>query len=249
VTKLLIVGNSQAGCIKRAYDRIPEVLNSVADVYFYVISGGTGPYFQIKSDRLVVEASNPKYPPYAIPEDARSLPLKNYDIIFVSALGYIDGGFAFVNQITRQGLLFDFGPKANPITDLLLSKSCYTRVIFDMLMAQSGFRFLESLRGAFGKRIVVQPFPLLSSLTRESSAWAMNQMYEQPLEAHKFFQGTRDEFVDLFCRERSIELLPYLRHEWTEDYFTPEALMRSGDCVHPTDEYGELVVRQLASRL
>jgi hypothetical protein len=246
--KILIAGNSQVAPLKQAYWQAPQIVGSLGEVHFFAINGGIGPAFTINSGCLAVAGAN-RPPPFVDPKAAIGQPVVSYDVVIVCALGFIDGGTKYPNVLlTKQGILFEFGPKENQFSDRLLSSGCYKQVIGDMLLNQPGFRFLATLRENFAGRIIVQPFPLLSSAIPKDPNWPMNQMYERPLDAHRFFQSRRDEFLAEFC-SGSMELLPYPRSEWTDSYFTPDELMRSTDGVHMNEAYGKMVLEQVAEQI
>lgn len=244
---ILIVGNSQLACLKKAHDANSGLLGNLGNIHFYVTPGGTGPYLTVKNDmfELTKGGVNPKFPPRAYPEDTPHIPLIYYDIVIVSALGYIDGGFYYPSPATRQGLLFEFGPKANGISNRLLSAACYRSVIEGTLLSQPGIKFLAELRNGFPGRILVQPFPLPSTQIRDHLDWPLNKMYENPLGAHKFFCDTRDMFMKSYCDNFNAELLPYPQIVSSGDYFTPSEFMAQSDGLHPYDRYGKLVIEQI----
>jgi hypothetical protein len=246
--RILIAGNSQVAPLKQAHWQTPRILGSLGEVHFFAINGGRGPSFTVNSGCLAGAAANPP-PPFVYPPEALGTPIASYDVIIVCALGFVDGGTKYPNvMITKQGMLFEFGPKENQFTDRLISSACCGQMIEDMLKNQPGFRFLATLRANFTGRIVVQPFPLLSAAIPQDPEWPLNQIYDRPLEAHRFFQSTRDRFMAALCGE-SIELLPYPRSEWCSDYFTPHELMRSTDGVHMNEVYGNMVLEQLARQI
>jgi hypothetical protein len=246
---ILIVGNSQLACLKKAHDANNEILGKLGNIRFYVTPGGTGPYLIVKNDFLELTKGgvNPKFPPRAYPENTPHIPLSHYDLVIVSALGYIDGGFYYPSPATRQGLLFKFGPKTNDITKRLLSAPCYKSVIEGTLLNQPGFKFLAELRKSFPGRILVQPFPLPSTQIREHPDWPLNKMYENPMGAHKFFCDARDRFMKSYCDNFNAELLPYPYIVSIGDYFTPSEFITQSDGLHPYDRYGKLVIEQIVN--
>lgn len=243
--RLLFAGNSHASCLKRAHDSHPGLL-SKCEVFFYVTTGGAGPLFTIKDNKLnVIGAPVTR----VSPEEVRGLPLNHYDVIVISALGYVDGGFCYNNVITKQGLLAAYRPKPNKVTNRYLSKNCYIQVISSSLRAQHGVQFLLNLRASFGGRIIVQPLPVMSEIVKGHPDWALNQMYDDPIGAHEFFSRIRDEFLANICKEVSAELLPYPIASWRNDLFAPAEFMSKDDGLHTLDSYGEMVIRQIASVL
>ncbi len=208
--RILFAGNSHASCVKRAFDSRPEILAG-HDVFFFVTTGGAGPSFKLQGDEIRV-IGDPVTRTSS--EEVKSLPLSSYDVVVLSALGYVDGGFCYNNVITKQGLLFAYKPKGNEITSRYISRKCYEKVVFSSLRKQNGVRFLSSLRAVFDGKIMVQPMPIMSEMVRDDPRWALNQMYGDPIGAHEFFCRTRDEFLKTVCGEVSAELLPYPVPEW-----------------------------------
>lgn len=249
--KVLIVGNSQASCLKTAHDLHPGILGSVADIYFYVVPGGHGPAFSIENDCLNVPKGtfNPDFPPRVYPESTVTTLLSEYNAIVISALGYVDGGFVFNNPIVRQGVVHDFSPKENGITNRPLSRRCYNQLVHSALTAQQGFQFLVRLRKHYSKKIILQPFPMISIAIRHHSDWPLNQLYEDSQAAHEFFSESRDVFLRKICTDLSVDLLPYPREEWLNDHFTPTEFMNTKDGLHPNEVYGKMVNEQIAKIL
>lgn len=246
--KILFVGNSQLACLKLAYDAEPGILADHS-VHFYVFPGGLGPYFDIEEQRLRVleKMVNPDFPPYDWPEGTREIPLSEFDVIVVSALGNLYGSFAYPGAIPRQGLLYEFGPKPNDVVQGFLSKACYLRVIDSVFRAHPGFIFVRKLRNGYRGRIIVQPFPLVSSMLFTHPQWIVNQLYDDVQAAHLFFCRTRDQVLAAASAEISADLLPYPDPAWEEGCFTPAELMRA-DGAHAYPSYGRLVLEQVARR-
>jgi hypothetical protein len=248
--KILFVGNSQLGCLKLAFDETPDVLHG-HEIHFQVFPGGEGPSFDLEGGKLVPiqEAVNPNFPPRVSPEEAAELPVDAYDVIVVSALGYVDGGFYYKNPATLQGQLHGYGPKTNDLSNRPLSAACYRSLISGCLRGQDGFKFLSRLRASFRSRIIVQPFPLMSEIVRDHPGWSLNRMYEDPIGAHRFITQARDEVLAAACDSVSAVLLPHPDASWKDQLFTPRELMGKGDGLHPLPPYGEMVLRQVVQAL
>jgi hypothetical protein len=249
--KILLVGNSQLACIKLAADKEPRIFGD-HEVHFYVMPGAAGPAFDIEGGRLKVidSAVAPQYPPVAHPRITKDMPVDSYDLIFVSALGHLDGGFRNrkPNYFVRQGVVAAFGPK--PGDSALISKKCYEALLPSYFeVYQYGFTFLRTLRKNFTSRIVLQPFPLMSEMVRDHPQWAMNELYDDPLAAHRFFLQLREDYLIKFCGELGVELLPYPDDSWRKALFTPKELMSDIDGLHPTPAYGRKVIQQLLGTL
>lgn len=246
--RVLFAGNSQVACLKKAHDLHPDILGKHAKISFYVTPGGTGPYLSLNNKQLVanLSAMNPKFPPRVYPEEAAQKPVSHYDAIVISALGYLDGGFYYPSPVPRQGLLSDFAPKQNTISNRPLSKTCYRHIIHNTLTSHQGFQFLTQLRKCYSKRIIVQPFPLMSDIIRDHPKWPLNQMYDKPLEVNEFFCKTRDAYLAKLCSDLNVELLPYPQQEWHEKFFTPAEFMNTADGMHPTELHGKMIIEQIA---
>ena len=247
--KILVAGNSQAGALKMAYDAHPEILGAVGQLYFFVIPGGHGPYLNVKNDRLVVEMIVKDSPPYAAPAETPGMAVSEFDAVVISALGYVDGGFRFDNPITRLAALAEFEPIGDAAADELVSDRCYREMIRQSLRGQHGFRFAKALRENYAGRIVVQPFPYSSAEMLSHEDWGLRKRYRNYLEAHRFFAIEKDLALQKISEELRFELLDYPSAEWGQDFLTPQHLMRGSDCLHPTPEYGEKVLRQIRDRL
>lgn len=244
--RILFLGNSQLGCLKGAFDEDDTVLNK-HEVYWYVTVGGDGPYLYIEGNKLKIieDAINPEYPPRASPECSASIPVDYYDVVVISALGYVDGGYCCRSPAQREGLLFSCKPKANDISDRYLSEECYRSIIMNCLRMQPGFVFLSNIRKFFSGQVIVQPFPMISSSIKEHPGWPLNMMYDDPVGAHKFFSEIRNDFVAQACEEARAKLLPYPSIACEDGLFTKAEMMAAPDVLHPIPSYGRLVLQQI----
>jgi hypothetical protein len=247
--KILVAGNSQAGALKLAYDAHPDILGAAGKLYFFVVPGGHGPYLTVRNDRMVVEMAIKDSPPYAAPAETPDMAVSEFDAVVISALGYVDGGFRFDNQITRMAALAEFQPKGEVESAELVSDRCYREMIVQSLRSQHGFRFAKALRENYAGRIIVQPFPYSSEEMLSHEDWGLRQRYADPVGAHRFFSAEKDVALARLGQELTFELLDYPCRDWATDFLTPASLMRSSDCLHPTPEYGAMVLRQIRDRL
>lgn len=245
--KILVAGNSQTGCLKEAYDADPSLLPPDAELFFYVTPGAQGPYLAVENDKLVLTLVNEEFPPRIFPNNTSEIPVGDFDLIVVSALGYIDGGFRWENPILSLAILSEFAPtmyhKA-PVSDM-----CYREMVLESFRNHYGFQFIKSLRENYIGRVVVQPFPYTSDEILSRDDWHFAQKYRTTKAAHQFFAQAKNAALETLCDEFTLDLLGYPRAEWSENYFTPANLMRSSDCIHPTAEYGALVLRQISDSL
>lgn len=165
--KVLVAGNSQASVL-RAAARMIENPATQPWPHFYVVPGGLGPHLAVAQDGVLeVTAISPKAPPYFHPVDVEHARLLDYDAIVVSALGFVDGGFAFHNSIIAQGLVAEFQPRDSAPPWHLISQATQREVVRSGFERQDGFRFLRGLREAFDGPVLVQPFPYLSDVMPE----------------------------------------------------------------------------------
>ena len=64
--KVLVVGNSQSGALKRSYDQNKKALNARGLTFsFFVIPGIQGPDLEVVEDRFVIGCVSKTHPPYA----------------------------------------------------------------------------------------------------------------------------------------------------------------------------------------
>ncbi len=245
--RVLIAGNSQAGAMFRAAQG--ELRPDMGDVelYFYVIPGGTGPYFRVADDRLVVTSFNEQFPPYKDPPDVDQQDLSSFDAVVVSALGYIDGGFQYSNPIVSQGIVPEFDPLPEAAGQPLISQATLRAVVRHGLLTQPGYTFLRELSKTYGGRILVQPFPHLSDYMLERDDWPLRKFYRDVEGANRYLAALRDDTNAEICKELGVELLDYPDPAFHETGFTPRRLMRDSDGLHPEAEYGAMVLSQIAA--
>lgn len=243
--KILIVGNSQATPLKLANDRFASRL----DLNFFVVPGGHGPYLSIKDDKLVVDIRNEKHPAYAFPEDVPDRPLSDFDIIVVSALGYVDGGFAFKNPITTLATLAEFDPIGEATGRELVSRSCYATLVAERLRSHHGMRFLHQLVATVSAPVFVQPFPFPGKALRAHPDWGLARDYANPEGAHAFFCQARAKALKEICDPLGTRILPYPEPVWSQSCFSPTELMRETDLIHPNLEHGRMLLEQLETEI
>ena len=248
--RILVAGNSHAGCVKRAYDQDENILNRFGDIFFYVTPGGTGPYFKVCSDGLLeVSVNLPNHPAYYSPDSTPYQTIESFDVIVICALGRVHGGVGMNNPLTEQGLIHRFGPKPNSIISTLISETCCREIVEQGLEQHEGTKFLRQLRDYTSVPIIVQPFPFYSEAVVEEEAWQMNILYENSSGANRFYCGLRDEFLKRICSELNVELLDYPETEWSKKCFTPRQFVYASDFIHPIDEYGRLFLKQVAQKI
>lgn len=252
--KILITGNSQAGCLKRALDsssddKYPILKN--AD--WIVVPGGLGPNLKLNKDLIEVDSFNPKLPPRFHPSAlVLNSSVSEYDVIVISALGYIDGGFQYMNPISTISNMSPMGLQVRDksVEPIPVSRTCFYEIAAAKFSTgMIGFRFLRQLRDAFSGKIIVQPFPLLSEEIISRDDWHLARIYENPVAANEFMLKIKDDFLSSICSELSCYLLPYPNPQWREVGLTPREYTHSPDCLHLTDSYGALILAQLENQI
>lgn len=247
--KVLVAGNSQAGALRLALREGLLDGEQVIRPDFYVVPGGTGPTFTLKDRKLVVTGFNEKFPPYMDPPSVEDRVLDDYDAILVSALGYVDGGFLYENPIPRQGYVAEFLPREGRPERPLISRACLADIMRPALMRQAGFVFLQLLRREFKGRIMVQPFPYSSAYLAEREDWEIRRCYEDFIGFNRYLFELRDKALSEICTDLGVELLDPPDPSWSSEAFTPRALMRDSDGLHPLPTYGAMVLRQVTKQL
>ena len=256
VMKILFTGNSQAGCLGRALassgrSQYPNLKS--AD--WIVVSGGGGPYLKLDGDRIKVVSFNPQYPPRFNPSASiLSRSIHEYDVIIISALGYIDGGFKHKNRIST---LTSVVPACLDLREDIsgavpVTRSCFEEIAFNKWYRDPGmigFRFLRELKRVFSGKIIVQPFPLLSEAILGNDDWYLNKIYKCKESANEFMLKIKDNMLSDSCSGLNCFLLEYPDSRWRETGFTPKEYMLDHDCMHPTRDYGELVLSQIERQL
>lgn len=247
--KILFIGNSQLSCVKLAYDKYG--FNCVDnEIHFYIIPGGWGPSFIIENGLLKVNpvAALKEFPPFYYPDVVPSTHLDSYDLILISALGYYDGGFKHVNDSSflAQGAVLELGLNDFDVGHPVVSKSCAFEMMNGFFMEyQLGFKFIKHLKSSYSGQILLQPFPLLSDIVLKDKGWLINKFYSSPTDANLFFLSIKDRLLDDFCKTFNITLLDYPKSEWRVSGFTPSTYMSDVDGIHPTVEYGNLILDQV----
>ena len=251
---ILIAGNSQAGCLKRALDSSSEDRYlRLQNADWLVVPGGYGPNLKLNCDQIEVTSFDPRFPPRYHPSiQMMENSVNHYDVIVVSALGYTDGGFFYDNPITSDVSVHHASLRLRKkiINSVPISRACFYEIASNKFCpGMPGFNFLRQLRSVFRGKVIVQPFPLLSEQIRDRTDWSLAKIYDNPDAANKLMLNIKDEFLANICSELQCTLLPYPSLEWRSIGFTPAEYIKPSDCLHPTDSYGALVLAQIENIL
>lgn len=247
--KILIVGNSQSGCLKKALDASSAnqfPLTEKAD--WIVTPGGTGPYLEIRDNKLVVTRSDPRFPPRFTPNsDILNIDINSYSAVVICALGYIDGGFYYYNTISADNNfpIASFARKIICDNEYPISECCFKDVAMNQLSMQPGFIFFDQLKKIYKGKIFVQPFPLLSSKIQTHENWHLAKIYEDPIPVNHFLLDLKDQYLKNLCEDNNVYLLPYPDYSWRSLGFTPSEFILDSDYLHPNNLYGKLVLTQI----
>lgn len=246
--KVLVLGNSQAGALKRAHDENPERLTDAGiDIGFFVIPGGWGPDLTVVDDHLVTGSTSATHPPYAAPKGIDRAPLSSFDAIVISSLGFFGGGYGFRNPVSASGALAQFKPRGVGLRQPLVSDRCMKEMAAAMSERQPGIRTLRALANC-GIPILVQPWPRVSDDMLNQPEWGFRQWYAKPKAAYQFFARICDENLAAIAQETGAQILP--RPEFGHPHgMTPAALMREIDGVHQSDQYGGFVLDIIKAQL
>ncbi|WP_069301057.1 SGNH/GDSL hydrolase family protein [Neptunicoccus sediminis] len=246
--KLLVIGNSQAGAIKRAYDsRQPEFNTGGIEWFFYVVPGGFGPDFTIADGKLILGARSEKSPPFIKPKGTEKIPLDEFDAVFVSALGNTVGSYTYNNYFVQAGVLAECEPRGRALSLPPVSDHCYSSMIQALLERQSGIKTLRRISAAFDGPIYVQRFPLLSDAVRENPAWRLRQWYTKPIKAYNFLATECAMALATIAKETGAILLDYPDIDHPNG-MSPQELMRD-DCIHQSDVYAGMILDQLVVKM
>jgi hypothetical protein len=245
--KVLILGNSQAGALKRSHDRRRADLAAAGvALHFYVIPGGMGPDVGVAQGRMVLGETSPTHPPYVAPAGTEAMPLDAFDAILISALGYADGGHAAKNPITVTGVMAEYGPRGAGLERPLVSDTCFRAMAEALFDRQPGFAACRALAAAFAGPLFVQPFPRPGAALAAHPGWGLAQWYDDPLGVHGLLEDIKDRTLARLVAETGVQLLDY--PPGAGGAFTPDALMNPRDDIHQADAYGDLVLDQLVAR-
>ena len=130
-----------------------------------------------------------------------------------------------------------------------ISESCFKDVAKNRLLRQSGFVFVNQLRRLYSGKIIVQPFPMLSSNIKSRDDWHLAKIYADPIAVSHILLEVKDRFLEEICDDSNSYLLPYPDKLWRKDGFTPSQFMNESDYLHPNNLYGELVLMQMEQLL
>ncbi|MFV1874456.1 hypothetical protein [Nioella sp.] len=247
--KVLVIGNSQSAALKRAHEPRAENLRAKGfDCHFYVILGGSGPDFLIEDDRLVPGKIVKTHPPFMSPAGTNEIPLKEFDALLISALGYFDGGFRHKNLITRAGVLADCRPRGEALKRPPVSHPCMAEIMAAALERQNGIRTLRRICETYVGPVFVQRWPHLSEAILDHQDWGLRLWYEAPAKAYRILAELRDSAMEEIANDIGARLLDYPDFDHPRG-FSPRGMMRDSDYLHQSDAYADLIIDQLCERL
>lgn len=255
MTKRLILGNSQAGCI---YQYIKKMgLDDDRNPFdILIIPGGWGPLISISEQKNIILNSNPhsnSLVTRTFPENKKLFNLKDYSHIFIVSLGHLNFGTqkAIVeNSIICQGLIHEFKPKTNKFTDRYITKNQFYFILANFFNNwQNGFQSAKLLAENFDGFIGIQKFPHIHESYYTSPDWILGQLYERPQDAHKFFVHSADNFFSKFSQEENITVFDVPDETVVNKTFTRNEFISDADELkyHGNWKYGELLYQSYIS--
>ena len=244
---ILVVGNSRPGMLRSALTADPLALELPFEVSFFATLGGSGPYARPSVEGLEATEQISEDRVFWVPPEASRRPLASYDAILISALGFIDGWKVEIPAVSRVRLL-PFGPLGDS-DSAPISEGRFREVIAAALDAQPGFHFLRALRQAYQGEIIVQPFPYHPASVVSRPDWQLAKRYSDPVGLYKLLCEIKDSHLERVTRELGVTLLDYPDPKFRETRFTPDELIDPRDQIHPTAEYGGMVLRQVGAAL
>ena len=245
MTSLLVAGNSQAGALRNAINQPTPGGIAGVEVSFCFAAGGFGPNIQLIDGCPHVVPDSEKFPSQYFPDTAASRPISTYDVIVISALGYVDGGYAHLNSIVAQGCPWRYDPAE---TAQLVSEACWRATVRHMLAGHFGSAFARSLRAHFAGLIIVQAFPPLSELVKAHEHWRLRAVTRDPVALALALRDIQQAHLEDLCRDIGASLLSPPTEALTADGFLKERFSKP-DFIHCKPEFGQLVWDQIRDQL
>jgi hypothetical protein len=236
--KILIIGNSHVGELYDFYKTLSKSDHEY-EWYFYCIPGGGGPSLRVEGGCIVdVGTEDRKFPPYQSPNFSSLNKIDFYDAIVISSLGAFDGTpFAQPFYGLTQGVIYDFEPKVNNISNRPITKDAARTILFNIYATLHQFIFLQSLRKSYQGNIYAFPKPLIGKSALHNPDWIFNIMYNHPVAAYDFFRLKRDEYLRNICLANSVTLFD---NPFASEGFTPDYLL-TDNLIHGNSLYGAIL--------
>ena len=243
---ILFIGNS----LLIPYYNIYENKNFTDDLgnrYSFAIDiGGWGPCISILNDRLVPSTRNDKdkYPDIFYPANLLEISVSSFDVICLVAVGYIGCGLDYSSwDFATYGLIHDFNPKENELTNKILSKNEAYELVSCFLDKQPGFNLITTLSHLLSStKVIVIEMPYFSEKIIDQPNWLLSKLYENPSDAYKFFSKIRNSILTIKCNEAGAFLI---QSPFSEDTFTPSRYIDSKDFFHTNDSYANLQIDKI----
>lgn len=246
--KVLVVGNSHAACLKRAYDLADNTINSKIDLSFAVCSGGTGPYFEIDdSSRLIPLKEFGDKASYA-PEEVKDIPVNSYDAVVIASLGRVFGGIGANEPVVKSCFVADFGIERAAEDLPVVSMSCFRDSMRHWLNFLPGTSLVNMLSENVDIPIFIQPYPYYSEEVINQERFILNEIYTNPKGMYDFLVDIKDSWLNDLCEKNECYLLSYPQAA-TDGIFTQSRFIKSEDLIHPTDQYGIEVLKNIVIQI
>lgn len=241
--KFLILGNSQAGALKSNSDTYPSPLGDHVDLFFSATASGIGPLNTVQGDRLHIEkGARTFHMNFFVPPQTPDMALNEFDDIMIGAIGYVDGGFSYKNDIPVLGALWPY----RPLFDApLVSADCYEPCVIATLETHPGIKLARALRPAFRGRIFIQPFPYPAAWMADREDWIIRRSYGDPLGFHAALINIRNRFLARLAVDIDAQLVPV--PAMATPYFSDSDLMLGSDGIHGNGHYGGRIFKEVAA--
>ena len=245
--KVLVVGNSHAACLKRAYDLADNTINSKIDLSFAVTSGGTGPYFVINDEFTLEPLKGFAEKASFYPEDKKNVPITSYDAIVVASLGRVFGGIGANEPVVKSCVVADFGIKQTEENLPVVSLSCFKDSLTYWLDTLPGSSIVAALRKV-DIPVFIQPYPYFSEAVFNHEKFILREIYDEPKGMYNFMIDVKNSWLSELCDNNGCTLLEY-PDAATNGMFTHSKFIKSEDLIHPTDQYGVEVLKNIVAHV
>lgn len=242
--KILVVGNSNVGTLVRAYSSVQN--DKGHEFCFFSVPGGTGPALRFRENvlELIPGSEHAVHKAYSFPAGGFNGEYKKYDVIVVSALGYICGGYSYDYSImTRNYTILDEVIEGFHTRFVSLDEQKF--LFYKFLERQSGFRFLRDLlQSDYSGKIIIQKFPRLSEACINNSSWKPSLRIKNIDVMYSRYLNWLDEYIAGYSKYGHFKLLDDPVIDYVNGVFTPIGLMES-DGAHANLIYGKIIFEQI----
>lgn len=237
--KILIVGNSQAGALKRAIGTKRRYAGCDFDVH--LLAGGLGPHLKVENGRLYPEVVRNRFFCTVPDADAAGVDLSGYDGVLYASAGLTShrktSRWALLNQLMLSSMA-----KKPYRGHQMVSEEVMAQSVENALYVTPGFKGVGLIRSIYDGPIVIMTWPLPARhFDKPENGSDLPKQYGKKVgEFLSWYYRAQIRALNKYAETIDARVLPPPR-AILEAGFTPEEYA-GPEAWHMNKEYGEMML-------